>query len=178
MQSKGEIVIYKSPEGKTELEVNLKDETVWLTLEQIARLFSKVKSTISYHISSIYKEKELQKKSTVRKFRTVQIEGDREIERNLEYYNLDVIISVGYRVKSKRGTQFRIWANKVLIDYLVKGYALNEKRLKEQKEKVKELEKSIEVPTNGWSTSTASIIQRVRVQFNSSLTASSTFVFN
>ena len=145
MQSKGEIVIYKSPEGKTELEVNLKDETVWLTLEQIARLFSKVKSTISYHISSIYKEKELQKKSTVRKFRTVQIEGYREIERNLEYYNLDVIISVGYRVKSKRGTQFRIWANKVLIDYLVKGYALNEKRLKEQKEKVKELEKSIEV---------------------------------
>ena len=145
MDSKGEIVIYKSLEGETELEVNLKEDNVWLTLEQIAELFSKVKSTVSYHISSIYKEKELTKKSTVRKFRTVQREGNREIIRNLEYYNLDVIISVGYRVKSKRGTQFRIWANKILKDYLVKGYALNEKRLKEQTEKVKELERSIDV---------------------------------
>lgn len=145
MDSKGEIVIYKSSEGETELEVNLKEDTVWLTLDQIAELFSKVKSTISYHISSIYREKELTKKSTVRKFRTVQTEGNREIIRNLEYYNLDVIISVGYRVKSKRGTQFRIWANKVLKNFLVQGYALNEKRLKVQAGKVKELEKSLEV---------------------------------
>ena len=143
--SNTDIVIYKSPEGEIKIDVKLKEETLWLTLEQIAELFSKVKSTISYHISSIFKEKELKKKSTVRKFRTVQIEGNREITRNLEYYNLDVIISVGYRVKSKRGTQFRFWANKVLKDYLVKGYVLNERRLKEQTEKIKELEKSIEV---------------------------------
>lgn len=145
MESKGEVIIYRSPEGGSKLEVKLKDNTVWLTLDQVANLFSKAKSTISYHISSVYKEKELKKRSTVRKFRTVQIEGDRKITRNLEYYNLDVIISVGYRVKSKRGTQFRIWANKVLKDYLVKGYALNEKKLKEQANKVRELEKSIEV---------------------------------
>ncbi len=145
MESKGEVIIYRSPEGGSKLEVKLKDNTVWLTLDQVADLFLKAKSTISYHISSVYKEKELKERSTVRKFRTVQIEGDRKITRNLEYYNLDVIISVGYRVKSKRGTQFRIWANKVLKDYLVRGYALNEKKLKEQAEKVKELEKSIEV---------------------------------
>jgi prophage maintenance system killer protein len=144
MESKGEVVIYKSSVGEAELEVNLKDETVWLSLDQMADLFSKVKSTISYHISSIYREKELKKSSTVRKFRTVQMEGKRKITRDLEYYNLDIIISVGYRVKSKRGTQFRIWANKVLKEYLVKGYALNEKRLKEQTGKVKELEKSLE----------------------------------
>jgi prophage maintenance system killer protein len=104
-----------------------------------------VKSTISYHISSIYKERELIKSSTVRKFRTVQTEGNRRIERELEYYNLDVIISVGYRVKSKRGTQFRIWANKILKDYLVKGYVLNERKLKEQTGRIKELEKTLDI---------------------------------
>jgi prophage maintenance system killer protein len=143
--SKGEIVLYKTPEGDTDIDVKLEEETVWLTQDQICRLFNKVKSTVSYHISSIYKESELIKSSTVRKFRTVQTEGNRRIERELEYYNLDVIISVGYRVKSKRGTQFRIWANKVLKEYLIKGYALNEKKLKEQTGKIKELEKTIEV---------------------------------
>lgn len=94
-KSKGEIVLYKTPEGDTHIDVKLEEETVWLTQDQICRLFNKVKSTISYHISSIYKEGELAKSSTVRKFRTVQMEGNRKIERELEYYNLDVIISIG-----------------------------------------------------------------------------------
>jgi prophage maintenance system killer protein len=142
---KGEIVIYKASDGQTQLDVKLEEETVWLTLNQIAVLLSKDKSVISRHINNIYKEGELAKNSTVANFATVQIEGKREIKRTLEYYNLDVIISVGYRVKSKRGTQFRIWANRILKDYLVKGYVLNEKRLKEQSEKVRELEKTLEI---------------------------------
>lgn len=145
MESKGEIVIYRSPEGEPELAVNLKDDTVWLTPIQMAKLFDKARPTILEHINNIYEESELNSYSTCRKFRQVQIEGKRKIIRSIDHYNLDVIISVGYRVKSKRGTQFRIWANRVLKDYLVQGYALNEKRLKEQTEKVRELEKSIEI---------------------------------
>ena len=145
MDSKGEIVIYKSPEGKTELEVSLKDDTVWLSQKQMSGLFKKDTDTIGLHIRNIYKERELPKKSTTGYFSVVQKEGKREVLRKIQHYNLDVIISVGYRVKSKRGTQFRIWANKVLKNYLVQGYALNEKRLKEQADKVKVLEKSLEV---------------------------------
>ena len=145
MESKGEIVIYKSPEGETELEVSLKDDTVWLSQKQMSGLFKKDTDTIGLHIRNIYKEGELPKKSTTGYFSVVQKEGKREVLRKIQHYNLDVIISVGYRVKSKRGTQFRIWANKVLKNYLVQGYALNEKRLKEQTDKVKELEKSLEV---------------------------------
>jgi len=145
MESKGKIVIYRSPEGETELSVNLKEDTVWLTPTQMTKLFEKARPTILEHIKNIYEETELDSTSTCRKFRQVQIEGNRRIIRNIDHYNLDVIISVGYRVKSKRGTQFRIWANKVLKEYLVEGYALNAKRLKEQSEKVRELEKSIEV---------------------------------
>ena len=142
MESKGEIVLYKS--GKDfQLDVKLEKETVWLTPLHMAKLFNKARPTIFEHIRNIYNEKELPKKSTCRKFRHVQTEGTRTISRNIDYYNLDVIISVGYRVKSKQGTQFRIWANKILKEYLVKGYALNEKRLKDQSEKVKELEKSL-----------------------------------
>jgi prophage maintenance system killer protein len=145
MESKGEIVIYKSPEGRTELEVSLIDDTVWLTPNQMSNLFDKARPTILEHIKNIYKEAELERDSTCRKFRQVNIEGKRKIIREVDHYNLDVIISVGYRVKSKRGTQFRIWATKILKDYLVKGYILNEKILKEQTEKVKELERSIEL---------------------------------
>lgn len=141
---KGEIILYKSPDGDLAIDVVLEEETVWLTFEQICKLFTKAKSTISYHINSVFNEGELERVSTVRKFRTVQIEGKRFIARDLEHYNLDVIISVGYRVKSRRGTQFRIWANKVLKDYLLKGYALNERKLKEQNERLHELEKLID----------------------------------
>lgn len=145
MESKGEIVIYKSPEGKSELEVKLRDETVWLNQKQMSSLFQKDSDTIGLHIRNIYKEGELYRKLTTEHFSVVQKEGKREVLRKIQHYNLDVIISVGYRVKSKRGTLFRIWANKVLKEYLVKGYALNEKRLKEQSQRVRELEKSIEV---------------------------------
>ena len=145
MESKSEVVIYKSQQGDTILDVKLEEDTVWLSQIQLANLFKTTKQNVSLHINNIYKEKELARNSTVKKYLTVQKEGKREVERNIEHFNLDVIISVGYRVKSKRGTQFRIWANKVLKEYLVKGYALNEKRLKEQNEKVKELEQSIEV---------------------------------
>ncbi|MEJ2104906.1 MAG: virulence protein RhuM/Fic/DOC family protein [Ignavibacteriaceae bacterium] len=145
MESKGEVVIYKSPEGDTKLKVMLYKETVWLSQAQLAELFKSTKQNVSLHINNLFKESELDKNSTVKEYLTVQKEGKRKVKRVIDHYNLDVIISVGYRIKSKRGTQFRIWANNILKEYLVKGYALNEKRLKEQNEKVKELEKSIEV---------------------------------
>ncbi|MCW8810618.1 MAG: virulence RhuM family protein [Ignavibacteriaceae bacterium] len=144
-KSKGEILLYKTPEGDTQIDVKLEEKTVWLNLNQLAALLQKDKSVISRHIRNIFNEKELQRNSTVAKFATVQVEGNRKIEREIEYYNLDVTMSVGYRVKSKRGTQFRIWANKVLKDYLTKGYVLNERRLKEQTERIKELEKTLDI---------------------------------
>jgi prophage maintenance system killer protein len=144
-KSKGEILLYKTPEGDTQVDVKLEEETVWLTPNQMSKLFDKARPTILEHIKNAYLEGELQKNSTCRKFRQVQKEGERTVIRGIEHFNLDVIISVGYRVKSKRGTQFRIWANKVLKEYLIKGYALNERKLKEQTEKIKELERTIEV---------------------------------
>ncbi|HEY6625337.1 MAG TPA: RhuM family protein [Ignavibacteriaceae bacterium] len=144
-KSKGEILLYKTPEGETEIDVKLEEETVWLTPNQMAKLFDKARPTILEHIRNAFSESELEKISTCRKFRQVQKEGNRTVIRKIEHFNLDVIISVGYRVKSKRGTQFRIWANRVLKDYLVKGYALNERKLKEQSERVKELEKTLEI---------------------------------
>ena len=111
MENKGEVVIYQTEDGLSKLEVNLQNETVWLTIDQMAELFQRDKSTISRHINKIFKEGELVREATVAFFATVQNEGGRQVERNLEYFNLDVIISVGYRVKSQRGTQFRIWAN-------------------------------------------------------------------
>ncbi|KAF0153139.1 MAG: filamentation induced by cAMP protein fic [Ignavibacteria bacterium] len=144
-KSKGEIILYKAPDGTLAIDVKLEEETVWLTFDQVCKLFSKAKSTISYHINGIFKEGELDRSSTVRNFRTVQTEGKRLINRELEYYNLDIIISVGYRVKSKQGTQFRIWANKVLKDYLLRGYALNERKLKEQTERIREIEATLDI---------------------------------
>ena len=146
--SKGEVILYKSEDGTLALDVKFEEETVWLTQIQMAKLFNQKKQTLSAHIGNIFKEGELDQKSTVRKNLTVQIERNRQVSRNIAYYNLDVIISVGYRVKSQQGTQFRIWANKVLKDYLLKGYALNEKRLKEQTELIKEIEKTLEIFSN------------------------------
>jgi hypothetical protein len=125
-----EILIYENKQGTITIDVRLQEETVWLTQAQMAQLFGKDKRTISEHIGNIYKEGELDENSTVRKFRTVQQEGNRSVERELEYYNLDVIISVGYRVKSVQGTQFRIWATQRLKEYIVKGFALNDERFK------------------------------------------------
>ncbi|MFA6294395.1 MAG: RhuM family protein, partial [Victivallales bacterium] len=132
-----EIILYKSPGGKTKLEVNLKGETLWLSLNQIAFLFGRDKSVISKHLSNIYNTKELERNPTVAFFATVQNEGGRIVERQVEYFNLDAIISVGYRVNSKRGTQFRIWATGVLREHLVKGYTVNERRLKELNQTIK-----------------------------------------
>jgi len=142
---KSEIKIYKTPEGETSIEVKLEKDTVWLSLNQMVELFGRDKSVISRHIRNIFKEGELERISTVAKIATVQKEGDREIIRNIEYFNLDVIISVGYRIKSKRGTQFRIWANKILKDYLIKGYAINQQRLEKQVEQLNELKETIKI---------------------------------
>lgn len=138
-----QIVIYTAKNGQVNLDVELKNETVWLSQNQMADLFGKTIPTINEHIKNIYREKELERTPTIRKFLIVQNEGGRDISREIEHYNLDVIISVGYRVKSKEGTSFRIWANKILKDYLVKGYAVNQKRLKEQAKYFKELQQAI-----------------------------------
>ncbi|MBF0762150.1 virulence protein RhuM/Fic/DOC family protein [Dysgonomonas mossii] len=135
--NKGEVIIYQTPDGNTQLDVQLEDETVWLSLNQISTLFERDKSVISRHIRNIYREQELEEKATVAKNATVQNENGREVLRQIEYYNLDVIISVGYRVKSQRGTQFRIWANNILKEYLIKGYAINQNAKNEQLENLK-----------------------------------------
>lgn len=129
--SPSELIIYQTEDQKTRLEARLDHETVWLTLNQIAELFQRDKSVISRYIRNVFSEKELQPQATVAKFATVQLEGDREVSREVEYYNLDVIISVGYRVKSHRGTQFRMWATQRLREYIVKGFALDDERLKQ-----------------------------------------------
>ncbi|MCE5201701.1 MAG: virulence RhuM family protein [Synergistaceae bacterium] len=129
--SLGEVLLYKTADGTTRVEVQFHNETLWMSLVQMAELFQKDKSTISKHIKKIFEEGELNPKATVAKYATVQNEGDRSVKRDIEYYNLDVIISVGYRVKSIRGTQFRIWANSVLKEYLIKGFAMNDDLLKE-----------------------------------------------
>mgnify|MGYP000857309408 CR=1 FL=1 len=125
-----EIIMYQTEDGLTKIESTFDGDTVWLSIDQMAELFQRDKSTISRHIKNIYTEGELTPDATVAKFATVQTEGSREVERQIEYYNLDVIISVGYRVKSIRGTQFRIWASGVLKEYMRKGFALNDDILK------------------------------------------------
>jgi len=124
------IMIFKTEDEQIKVDVRFYDESVWLTIDQMAALFERDKSTISRHIKNVYSDKELLPEATVAKFATVQIEGDREVERNLDYYNLDVIISVGYRVKSLRGTQFRQWATKRLNEYIRKGFTMDDERLK------------------------------------------------
>ncbi len=124
------ILMYTTEDGITKVEVTFENDTVWLSLDQMAELFQRDKSTISRHIKNIFMEGELRESATVAFFATVQNEGEREVTRQIAYYNLDVIISVGYRVKSLRGTQFRIWATKVLKEYMQKGFALDDDRLK------------------------------------------------
>ena len=126
------IIIYQTEDGLTQIDVRLENETVWLTQAQMAELFERTPQNITMHISNAYKEGELDKIATCKEYLQVQQEGKRKVSRIVKYYDLDVIISVGYRVKSKRGTAFRIWARKVLKEYLVKGYAVNERIRKEQ----------------------------------------------
>ena len=127
MTDQNQIVVYQSKELKTRLDVRVEDETIWLTQQQIVELFDSSKANISEHIKHIFESGELVENATVRKFRTVQLEGNRKVNRELLHYSLDVIISVGYRVNSIRGTQFRIWANEVLKSYLLKGYAVHDR---------------------------------------------------
>lgn len=122
--------MYTTEDGLTKIETTFDEDTVWLSLDQMAELFQRDKSTISRHIKNIYEEGELQRDSTVANFATVKMEGQRQVERYIDYYNLDVIISVGYRVKSHRGTQFRIWAMGILKEYMKKGFAMDDERLK------------------------------------------------
>jgi hypothetical protein len=124
---KNEIILYQSDELPEHIEVRLDEDTVWLTLNQIAQLFNRDKSVISRHLSNIYKEGELSQEATVAKNATVQTESGRKVKRVIDYYNLDAILSVGYRVNSKQGTQFRIWATNVLREYLLKGYAFSQR---------------------------------------------------
>lgn len=130
-QNKGDIVIYQTKDGLTKIDVRFEDETVWLSQQQMAELYQSSRTNIVEHIRHIYEEGELQEESTCRKFRQVQIEGSREVGREIPFYNLDMIISLGYRVKSTVATQFRRWATELLKEYLKKGYALDDKRLKE-----------------------------------------------
>ncbi len=136
-----QLVLFNSSDGMISLPVAVKNDSVWLTLDQISELFDRDKSTVSRHIHNVYRENELDTSSTVAKIATVQLEGTRKIERTLEYYNLDVIISVGYRVKSQRGVEFRRWANSVLKQYILQGYAVNELRLKQLGSTVKLLKR-------------------------------------
>ena len=129
MNQKTELVIFESQNSDIKLKVNVDNETVWLSQNQMTQLFDTTKQNISLHLNNIFKEGELDKNSSVKEYLTVQKEGERQVSRNTKYYNLDVIISVGYRVKSQRGVEFRKWANKDLKEYIVKGYAVNNNRL-------------------------------------------------
>ena len=158
MDMKNEIILYSPNDIAEHIEVRLEEETVWLNRNQIATLFGRDVKTIGKHINNVFSEGELDENATVAKFATVQNEGNRKVERSVEFYNLDVIISVGYRVKSKQGTQFRIWANKILKDYLLKGYAINNRmnRLEDNVEalsaKVNQIDLQINthlIPTQG-----------------------------
>ena len=147
---KNEIIIYQPDELSSHINVRVEADTIWLTQTQIVSLFESSKANISEHIKNIYKTGELSKKATVRKFRTVQKEGGRNVTRELTHYNLDMIISIGYRVNSIRGTQFRIWANKILKDYLLKGYALNNRinRIEDNLQNLTEKVKGIDLQIN------------------------------
>ncbi len=142
-QSTGQIAIYQTDDGQTRIDVRVEKDTLWLTLLQMAELFNRDKSVISRHLKNIFDMGELSREATVAKTATVQTEGGRQVSRDIEYFNLDAVISVGYRVNSIKGTQFRIWATQRLREYLVQGYTLNQQRLEAQQEKLSELRQAI-----------------------------------
>ena len=144
-EPQGEIVLYQAPDGRVELNVRLDRDSLWLSQKQMSLLFDKDTDTIGLHLRNIYKEAELKESATTEKSSVVQKEGDRQVRRQVCLYNLDAVLSVGYRVNSKRGTQFRIWANNVLKEYLIKGYALNEKRLSDREIELETLKTSIQL---------------------------------
>ena len=126
---KNNMIIYVSKDGNVKVDVNIQNEDIWMSQDVMANLYDTTKQNISYHLNNIFKEKELDKSLTVKDFLTVQNEGNREVKRNIEHYNLDAIIAVGYRINSKKATEFRIWATKVLREYMINGFALNVVRL-------------------------------------------------
>lgn len=142
---KGEIVIYTSADGKISLDTKLENETIWLTQDMMAKLFETTPQNITMHIKNIYEDEELEQNSTCKDFLQVRNEGKRTVSRKLTHYNLDMILSVGYRIKSKTAVQFRKWATSILKEYLIKGYAINQKALKEQQEKLTSLQQIIEL---------------------------------
>jgi prophage maintenance system killer protein len=148
MEGKGEIVIYEGNGGSAQIEVKLEGESLWLSQKLMADLFEKDSDTIGVHIKNIYNDEELQEDSTTEVFSVVQQEGKRKVKRDVKFYNLDVILSVGYRVSSKRGTSFRIWANKILRDYLTNGYALDKKKFTEQSRQLDELKQTVKLLGN------------------------------
>jgi prophage maintenance system killer protein len=145
MEGNGNIVFYQAGSGNSQIEVKLENDTAWLSLDQMAALFDRDKSVISRHLYNVFKENELDRDSVVAKNATTAADGKKY---QVEYFNLDVIISIGYRVKSKRGTQFRIWASKILKEYLVKGYAIDKKRLQEQSRQLTELKQTVKLLGN------------------------------
>jgi len=140
-----EIVIYQPDNNFTQFEVRIEDDTVWLTQVQLVSLFESTKQNISLHINNVFNEGELNYNSTVKECLTVQKEGLRNVKRKVTFYNLDVIISVGYRIKSQRGTQFRIWANQIIKEYFTKRSSINEKRVLQQKAQLKELQECVKL---------------------------------
>lgn len=140
---KGEIVIYTSVDGKISLDTKLENETIWLTQDMMAKLFETTPQNITMHIKNIYEDKELEQNSTCKDFLQVRNEGKRTVSRKLTHYNLDMVLSVGYRIKSKTAVQFRKWATNILKEYLIKGYAINQKTIKEQQEKLTSLQQII-----------------------------------
>jgi len=141
--NKGEILIYSGSDGSVQISVRLEAETLWLSQKMMAVLFDKDSDTIGLHLKNIYSEQELEETATTEFFSVIQDEGGRKVKREIRFYNLDAIISVGYRVNSKRGTQFRIWASRILKEHLVKGYTINQKRLAEQQSQLARLRESI-----------------------------------
>jgi prophage maintenance system killer protein len=146
---KGNIAIYQSEDGEICINAKIEDESIWLTQQMMVDLFQSSKANINEHISNIFNECELEKIQTVRNFRTVQKEGSKNVERNITYYNLDMVISVGYRVKSKVATKFRKWATRTLKEYLVSGYVINEQRLKEKERQLQALKSAIDLIERG-----------------------------
>jgi prophage maintenance system killer protein len=141
--TRGEVILYETPDGQVRVDVRLERESVWLSLTQMAELFGRDKSVISRHLGNVFRSGELERKATVAEHATVQREGVREVVREIEFFNLDAIISVGYRVKSLRGTQFRIWATHTLREHLLRGYTLNERRLRERERGLAEIEQAV-----------------------------------
>ena len=128
-----DIILYRTPDGAVKVEIRFEDETFWLTQKKLAELFGVEVQTINYHLKEIFKSGELEEEATIRKIRIVQTEGNREVSRMVDFYNLDAIITVGYRVNSYQATQFRIWATQVLREYLIKGFVMDDERLKQGK---------------------------------------------